>query len=59
VPIHPLSRQLSVRKCWVLLLGYLLDLKDSAIITQVCAPFAWVCTGNLMILVYLGFFLRC
>jgi hypothetical protein len=35
-----------VRKCWILLLGYPLDLKDLAIITQVCAPFARVLHWN-------------
>jgi hypothetical protein len=29
-----------IRKCWILLLGYPLDFKDSTILTQVCAPFA-------------------
>jgi hypothetical protein len=34
------------RKCWVLLLGYLLDLKKSPIITQVYAPFVNVLHRN-------------
>jgi hypothetical protein len=34
------------RKCWIMLLGYPLDLKESIILTQVCAPFAKVLHWN-------------
>jgi hypothetical protein len=34
------------RKCWILHLGYPLDLKDTAIITQVCALFPRVHHSN-------------
>jgi hypothetical protein len=34
------------RKSWIMLLGYPLDLKDSASITQACAPFAHVLHWN-------------
>jgi hypothetical protein len=34
------------RKSWIMLLGYPLDLKDSASITQACAPFARVLHWN-------------
>jgi hypothetical protein len=35
-------RTLFTRKCWIMLLGYPLDLKDTTILTQLCAPFAKV-----------------
>jgi hypothetical protein len=34
------------RKCWILLLGFPLDFKNSDILTQVCAPFAKILYWN-------------
>jgi hypothetical protein len=37
-----LRKTIFTYKCWIMLLAYHLDLKDTAILTQVCTPFAKV-----------------
>jgi hypothetical protein len=39
-------RMAFTRKCWIMLLGYPLDLKDATMLVEVCTPFARVLHWN-------------